>query len=339
MNETNKKSENTAGLLPVVSALVGNSLVVIIKFIGFAVSGSGVMFSEAIHSFADTSNQALLLIGIERSKKKADTEYSYGYGQERFLWALISACGIFFVGSGITIYHGINSLLHIEPVTLNLLVFVILAISFIFEGTTFLIAIRELKERNKGEFKKCLKNGDPTTLAVIFEDGVAVLGIVIAFLCILLTKFTGSLYWDSFGSIIIGVLLGVVAIVLINKNRGYLIGKNIPEDMKERIIEIMEADPMIEKVLDFKSSILDIGQYQIKCEVEFNGHLLIKELCRNESLKSEYETIKNDYDYFLKFCVNYVDRVPRLVGNKIDEIEAKIKKEIPELRHIDIEIN
>ena len=131
MNELNKKAEKTYGLLPVASALVGNFLIVIMKFIGFAISGYGVMFSEAIHSLADTSNQALLLVGIEKSKKKADTEYSYGYGQERFLWALISACGIFFVGSGVTVYHGINSLFHIEPVTLSLLVFIILAISFL----------------------------------------------------------------------------------------------------------------------------------------------------------------------------------------------------------------
>jgi zinc transporter 9 len=201
------------------------------------------------------------------------------------------------------------------------------------------MAVRELKKYNNTSFFDSLENGDPTTLAVFYEDGVAVIGIVIAFSSLILTKFTEKTYWDSAGSIIIGILLGVVAIMLINKNRSYLIGKNIPQKMKEKIIDIMESDPTIEKVLDFKSSILGIGQYQIKCEIEFNGNFLIKELSRNQSLKLEYESIKNDYDEFLKFCVDYVDRVPRLVGNKIDNIEDKIKKEFPELRHIDIEIN
>jgi solute carrier family 30 (zinc transporter), member 9 len=309
--KTKEETKKTSGLVPVFFALAGNAIITVLKFCGFLVSGSGAMFSEAVHSFADTANQGLLLVGIKKSMKQADDEYSYGYGQERFLWALISACGIFFLGAGVTIYHGISTLIHGKEIHLDITIFIILIISFAVEFCTFIMAIQELRHSRKGDFWDSLKNGDPATLAVVYEDGVAVLGI----------------------------LLGVVAIILINKNRTYLIGKNIPEEMKERIIEIMEADPTIEKVLDFKSSILDIGQYQIKCEVEFNGNFLIRELCKNRSLKQEFEEVRHDYDEFLRFCVDYVDRVPRLVGSKIDEIESRIKKEIPEMRHIDIEIN
>lgn len=335
-----KNSQKISGLFPVVCALAGNTFITIIKFIGFFISGSGSLFSEAIHSLADSFNQGLLMIGLKLSIKKADEDFSYGYGQERFLWALISACGIFFLGAGVTIYHGINSLMHKEIIHIGNIVFIILFVSFFIEIFTFISAFRELKKTSKeDDLLKILNNGDPTTIAVLYEDGVAVIGVLIALISIFLTKITGSFYWDAIGSILIGIMLGVVAVLLISKNRGYLIGKNIPEKTKERIIEILEAEPTIEKVLDFKSSVLDVNQYQIKCEVEFNGPALIRRVYKNEIIKSEYEIIKNDYGEFTKFLVDYIDKVPRLIGSQIDEIERKIQKEIPEIKHIDIEIN
>jgi len=340
MNIIANKNNRVSGFIPVIFALLGNAFITIIKFIGFFISGSGSLFSEAVHSLADSFNQGLLMIGLKLSTKKADDEFSYGYGQERFLWALISACGIFFLGAGVTIYHGISSLIHQEAPHIGNIIFIILFISIIIETCTFIFAYKELRKNNQGAgLSKMLREGDPTTIAVLYEDGVAVLGVLIALVSIYLTKITGSFYWDAAGSIIIGVLLGIVAILLIGKNRDYLIGKNIPEKMKEEIIEIMEADPTIEKVLDFKSSVLDVGQYQIKCEVEFNGPALIRKVYDSRLIKKEYDVIKNDYGEFTKFLVDYIDKVPRLMGSKIDEIEKKIQKEVPEIKHIDIEIN
>lgn len=340
LNFHSNKSAKVSGFIPVIFALFGNTFIAIIKFIGFFISGSGSLFSEAVHSLADTLNQGLLMVGLKLSTKKADEEFSYGYGQERFLWALISACGIFFLGAGVTIYHGINSLLHKETPHISPIIFIILLISIIIETLTFISAWRELKKNNKYNTPgDMLRDGDPTTIAVLYEDAVAVLGVLIALVSIFLTKITGNFYWDAIGSIIIGVLLGIVAILLINKNRDYLLGKNIPEEMKEKIIEIMEADPTIEKVLDFKSSVLDVGQYQIKCEVEFNGPALIRKVYDIGFIKEKYKIIRNDYGEFTKFLVDYIDKVPRLMGNKIDEIEKKIQKEVPEIKHIDIEIN
>ena len=173
----------------------------------------------------------------------------------------------------------------------------------------------------------------------MLEDAVAVLGVGIAFVSILLSKITGNFYWDSIGSIVIGLLMGAMAIILININRGFLMRKSIPEEIEERVIEILENDPAIEKVLDFKSTILDVGKYHIKCEVEFNGSALMHKMYRKNALKHEFEEMDNDYDEFLRFCVDYADRVPRMIGNKIDEVEKKIKDEISEIRHIDIEVN
>ncbi len=334
------QQKHVQGSLPVLFALLGNTGITIIKFGGFFASGSGAIFSEAIHSLADTINQGLLFVGLRGSVRDADEHFAYGYGKERFFWALISACGIFFLGAGVTIYHGIELLLTKEVPHIQPMLFWILLISFVVEGFTFLFALRELRRHHPTRpVKEVLRYGDPTTIAVLYEDGVAVLGVLIALGSILLTHYTGNPLWDALGSITIGLLLAVVAVMLIRKNRKYLIGMNIPESTRERIIEILEADPAIDRVIDFKSSVLDIGKYHMKCEVEFNGSALMKEIVENADLKGEFQDIQGDYAEFLRFLVAYVGRIPRLMGSRIDHIEKRIQKEFPEIKHIDIEIN
>ena len=329
------------GFVSVIAALIGNFVITILKAIGFAVSGSSSLFSEAVHSFADTANQALLMVGIVKSRRAPDEESSYGYGLERFFWALISACGVFFVGAGITIYHGVETLIHPGELIFKPEVFIILVISFVVEFITFTIAFRELWNE-RGEDATLLdtfRDGDPTVLAVVYEDGVAVFGVFVAGVSIGLSYITGNPAWDAMGSVVIGALLAWVAIVLILKNKHFLVEKSIPEEVKESIIEILVADPMIERVYDFKSSIVELGKYRAKCEVEVNGTALFKELSNGVMFKEDYETVKEDYQEFLRYIVDYTDRVPRVIGTRIDELEERIKKEIPSVRHIDIEIN
>lgn len=334
------KKHQPHGLVPVVAAILGNSIIMVIKFAGFFISGSSALFSEAIHSVADTLNQIFLLVGIKKSLRQADKEYAYGYGQERFFWALISACCIFFLGAGITTYNGINSLIHPEKLEINFLAYLVLAVSFIVESFTFYVAWRELKSAGPGKkLKILLKEGDPSTIAVLFEDGVALLGVTAAFIGILLTNTTGKYYWDAASSILIGLMLGVMALILINKNRGFLIKKSIPDEVKEKIIEILQADPVIERVLDFKSAVIDINQFRVKCEVELNGPALLQEILGGSTLHEEFDQVNDDFEEFKKFFVDYADRVPRVVGRKIDQLEKKIKSEVPGSVHIDIEVN
>lgn len=328
----------TSGLLSVIAALTGNLIITIIKFIGWTMSGSSALFSESIHSFADTMNQSLLLIGIKRSVRKADDAHTYGYGQERFLWALISACGIFFLGAGVTIYHGISTLTHPTQSNISFWTFAILFISFVVETFTLALAYRELRRAfPNGKLKAIFAHGDPTTIAVIYEDGVAVLGVLVAMISIALTKITGSHYWDSIGSITIGLMLGCVAVILINKNRQFLLRKAIPIEIQEDILEMLEREPAIEKVLDFKSTILDVGAYHVKCEIEFNGSHLMKHIQKN--LRDEFEEIDGDFEEFKKFTARFIDRVPRLLGEHINRIEERVQKKYPAVIHLDIEIN
>ena len=330
----------TAGRLPVIVAIIGDATVGLAKFAGFLVTGSGVMFSEAIHSLVDTLNQTLLLIGLKQSHRQANKEHPYGHGRERYIWALISACGIFFIGCGVTVYHGVDVLVNGHQFVYSSFAIVVLIIALAVESFSLWLAYRELRQRFPvANWKTINREGDPTTLAVVYEDGIAVIGVLIALLSLALVYFTGYAYWDAIGSIIIGILLGVAAIVLINKNRHYLITKSIPQGILKEVKEILMADPSIEKIYDFKSAIFDADKYLIKCDVEFNASALMKDLSKYNFLTNGYEDVQGDQEEFNKFCVEYLDRVPRLVGKKIDEIEKKIKDRFPQIVFIDIEIN
>ena len=334
------EARQTAGQIPVAAAVVGNALVTLIKAVAAFASGSSVMFSEAVHSLADTLNQILLLIGVRRSFKKPDIDFGYGYGNERFFWALLSACGIFFIGAGVTLYNGISSLIRPEPIEIHALVFIVLGASFIIEMFTFWIAIHGLKKSYPdATWRKRLRPADPATVAVYFEDGVELVGVAVAAASIGASYYTGNTIWDGLGSIVIGLLLAATAVILITKNRSYLLGRSIPEEEREEIIAALVAEPSIERVIDFKSTVLGVGVYRIKCEVEFNGPALFKEAYQRTALKEQYNEVKNDYEAFKRFCVDYADRIPRLMGKKIDEIETMLKKRFPAVAHIDIEIN
>lgn len=330
----------THGKKSVIAALLGNTFVTIIKTIVFFVTGSASMFAESIHSLADTLNQSLLLIGLKRSKKPADHIHGYGYGIERFFWSLISACGILFIGSGITIYHSIDSLMspHDEPYVFSTITIVVLIIALVIEGITLWVAIKELKKGQKFS-KKMFKDADPVLLAIIYEDSAAVLGVLIALIAQWVTYMTGYIVFDAVGGIIIGLILGILAVILIIKNHQYIIGKPLDETVTEEIIEELQKDPCIEHIVEFKSVAVDIGKYRIFATVEWNGSPLYEEIYEAGDLKEEFDSIKDDFKEFAKLMFKTTDRIPRLVGNHIDHIEKNIIEKFPQIAYVDIEIN
>jgi len=323
----------------VVYAFSGNLFITILKFAGYSVSLSPSLFSEAMHSLADTCNQGLLWLGVKRSKKKADQHHAYGYGAERFFWAVVSACGIFFLGAGVTILHGINSLSHPVAPQITSFIYFILAISFIIESFTLWKAYQEIYVDKDETFRENMKHADPISIAVFYEDTVAVLGIIAASISIIISNLTGNHMFDAFGSIIIGALLAIVAAVLLNTNRKYLLGKSIPKEMEEEIIEFLQNEKHIDKVLEFKSEILDVGKYHIKCEIEFNGYALVDEIFKSEDMEENFENVQGDYEEFKKFVIYQTNQTPRLVGRVIDSLEKEIKRKFPKVEHIDLEIN
>ena len=305
----------------VTTAISANLIVCTLKFIVGIMGGSASMLAEAIHSAADTANQALLLIGLKRSRIGPSKEYPFGRGQERFVWGLISACGIFFVGAGVTVYHGIISLLHHHEPEINKWTFWVLAVSFIAEGYSFFVALRQHRE------------GDTANLAVLLEDGAALLSLVLAAMAIILTKTTGQTYWDSTGSIIVGIILAVIAIILIKENLEYLIEKASPEELQEEVRRQIEAFPLVEDIKDIRMIVITPESHYVRAEVELNGYLLIKEM--EDSLREDFDEIR-DFSDFLQFCAAFANRVTRTVGAKIDEMEEQLMKKITYLKHVDI---
>jgi solute carrier family 30 (zinc transporter), member 9 len=203
-------------------SIVTNSLIAASKFFGYTVTGSPTLFAETIHSLADVGNQVLLKVGEIRAGKKADPEqHPFGMGQERFYWALVSAVSVFFLGCGVTLYHGITSVLHPEEVqAFTPLVIGLLLFALALELYTCLTALREI-----GGWKGLRENRSNTTvLAVLAEDGIALVGI-------LLTLFVAFSSWyfgpnatlDASVSIVVGIMLGAMAIWLANLNRRLLI--------------------------------------------------------------------------------------------------------------------
>jgi zinc transporter 9 len=330
----------TQGKKSVMAALLGNTFVTIVKAGVFFVSGSVSMFAEAIHSFADTLNQSLLLVGINRSLKPADSVRGYGYGIERFFWSLISACGILFIGSGVAIYHSVYSLFHAgEVVTeFSVLSLAVLILALIIESFTLYFAINELQKKRKFSFK-IFEDADPILLAIIYEDSVAVVGVVIAIIAQWLTYVTGSIVYDAVGGILIGLVLGFLSVLLIIKNHQYIIGKALSKEITEEVIETLEADPCVEKIIEFKSVAIDIGKYRIFATVEWNGSPLYEEIYEAGDLKMEFDEVKKDFKKFAKLMFKTTDRIPRLVGNHIDTIEKNIVAKFPQIAYVDIEIN
>ncbi len=302
-------------------AITANIVVASMKFAVAFMGGSASMLAEAIHSLADTTNQALLLIGLIRSKIGPTREFPFGRGQERFAWGLISACGIFFVGAGVTIYHGINSLLHPHTLEINKWTFAVLGVSFLAEGYSFLVAYRQKKE------------GDTANLAVLLEDGAALFSLVLAAIAIVLSQLTGQHYWDSIGSIIVGIILAVIAVFLIRENLEYLIEKASPEELQEEVRKVIESFPLVEDIKDIRMTIITPEAHTIRAEVELNGYLLVKEM--EDSLREDFEEIHTFGD-FLQFCAAFANRVTRTVGAKIDKMEETLKKKITYLKHVDI---
>jgi zinc transporter 9 len=321
-------------------ALLGNTLVTIAKFVAAYLSGSSVMFSEAVHSIADTVNQVLLLVGLQRSLKAPDDDFEYGYGNERFFWAILSACGIFFVGAGVTVYRGLHTLLDPHPIEFDAIVATVLALSFCIEAYTLVVALMSVRRSLPNvSWRTRIALADTASLAVILEDSIAVLGIVVAALSLALSYATGNPAWDAAGSVVIGVLLGVVAVILIMKNRAFLLGRAMPEELQTQVLALIQNDPDVKRIIDFKSVVLGTDVYRIKFEIEFQPAGLLRMLEGEEAAREEFREVQNDYEAFRLLQGQYAERLQRVMGKKIDELEQKVKTRYPSIRHIDIEVN
>ena len=326
----------------VYSAIGANTLVMFAKFAGFFFTGSGTMLAEGIHSMADVGNQALLIVGMKRSKLPADAEHPFGYGRDAFIWALMSAVGIFFIGCGVTVAHGVHGLLSDAPhevgdPTLNL---GILAFAFVAEGASLIIAVvgimKEAKSVGRGFWDHVRTTDDPFAVAVLLEDSAAVLGVVIAFACVLLGAITHQPWWDAVGSLVIGVLLGAVAIFLTAKNRAMLIGRSISKQDQDALEALLENDPAVEHVVLARGEVAGADAYRISAEIELDGHHLARLWLEGKEPDAVLAEI-GDVESMPVFLGEFADDIVEMVGDEVDRIEGRIREAIPRAQSVDLE--
>ena len=222
------------------AALIGNSLISVTKFVAAVITGSSAMMSEGIHSLVDTGNQILLLMGLKKAQKPADAQFPFGHGKEVYFWSFVVAIMIFAVGSGISIYEGFHSLSDPHEISNPMINYIVLVLAMIFEAFAWYFAWKEFRtaKGDRSYYEAVRKEKDPTTFVVLFEDSAAMLGLIVAFVGVFLTQFTGLLIFDGIASIIIGVILGATAIWLAHETKGLLIGESADQAIIDGIQEL-----------------------------------------------------------------------------------------------------
>jgi cation diffusion facilitator family transporter len=237
----------------VVIAFFANLAIAASKTVVALITGSASMLAESAHSWADTGNQILLYIADHRSRRAPDRSHPFGYGREAYVWAMLAAFGLFSAGAIVSIWHGVSQLSASggEEVSYTW-AYVVLAVAFLFEGTSFVQAFRqtrgEARTLQRDVLTHALETSDPTLRAVFAEDSAALVGLVIAGLGVFLHQVTGNPVYDAAGSIIVGLVLGVVAVVLINRNRVFLTGQETDGRLREAALDRLREMPEINRV-------------------------------------------------------------------------------------------
>lgn len=258
----------------VMLAGAANLSIAVAKAVAGLLSGSTALLAEAAHSVADTLNQAFLLTALKRSRRPADDKHPFGYGLERYFWSLLAAVGIFVLGAGFSIAEGIRAVLNPEPVEELAVAYGVLVISFVFEGVSWLKAVRQVRREAEAKGVSALEHlhegAEPAVKTVAFEDTAALIGLVIAAVGVTLSAVTGQEFWDGAASIAIGALLVVVAWTLGSENKAMLIGQALPEKVEKRIRATIASTPGVDSVVELLSLRLAPDQVLVVARVDLD---------------------------------------------------------------------
>ena len=264
----------------IIAALIGNFLIAVTKGIAAALSGSSAILSEAVHSFVDTGNEVLLLYGLKRAAKPPDKVHPYGYGRELYFWSFVVALLIFAVGAGVSAYEGFVHIRHPEPITDVWINFVVLGLAAIFEGVSWWFGWKAFSRvrRSRPIWDAFVASKDPTTFMVLFEDSAALLGIAIAAVA---TFFSWKLklpWIDGAGSVLIGLVLAIVAVLLARESKELLIGERASPELSAAVRETASEDPCVRQVVDITTSQMGPDQVIATISVEIDEDLRVPEV-------------------------------------------------------------
>ena len=325
-------------------AVLSNFIVLTLKLSTYMYTGSASLLSEAIHSLADLCNQILLAIGIALSTRDPSPDHPYGFATARYIYSLMSGMSVFFLGAGLSVYHGVTSFYHAPEYTSLPVALLVLGGSFVIESITLTMAVFQIREaaRLSGvTFRDYILRGrDPSSVAVLLEDSVSVLGVLTAGTCLTLTYATGNHIYDAIGSVCIGGLLGAVALFLIKRNSDALIGRSIPPERLRHIIDLLESDRVIRSVHDVKALDLGADTIRFKAEINFDGHELARVHLEKQNMASLLETARaiEGQDELYAFLLSHGEQIIDTLAVEVDRLEKEIKKRFPEAKHVDLEV-
>lgn len=256
-------------------AFASNVLVAIAKTIAAVITGSASILAEAAHSWADTGNEVFLLVADRRARRPPDRMHPLGHGREAYVWALLAALGLFVAGAAVSVTRGVQELLNPEPASNFVLGYVVLAVSFVLEGISFVRSVRQTRPAaelfQRDLLTQVLATSDPTLRAVFAEDAAALIGLVVAALGLGAHQLTGSAVPDAVGSILVGVLLAAVALVLINRNRQFLVGEEVDPLVRAAVLAQLLADPAVARVTYLRLEIVGPRLVSIIGNVDLTG--------------------------------------------------------------------
>jgi len=286
----------------VYGAIAANVAIAVTKFIVAGITGSPSMLSEGIHSVVDTANDGLLLVGMARSKKKPSVTHPFGHGRELYFWSLIVGVLIFGVGGGVSMYEGLLHVIKPHELEDPFWNYIVLAISAVFEGASFTIALRQFNE-TRGDtplLQAVHVSKDPSTYTVVAEDGAALAGLALAAIGVYASHALDKPEIDGMASILIGLLLCGVALLLIRESRGLLVGEGVKPETIQAIREIVTGEPHVKDLGPVLSMYLGAEEVLLTIDVHFAGHLSAAETAATirrmeKEIRSRFPKIKRIY--------------------------------------------
>lgn len=274
-------ADSNASKLSLYGGIAANVAIAISKFVAAYFTGSSAMLSEGIHSLVDTGNGGLLLYGTARSQRPADAEHPFGHSKELYFWGLIVAVLIFAIGGGMSFYEGIQHLQHPEPLEAAGWNYVVLGISFLFESLAFYLSVKALlaqADANVGFVKMLRTSRDPAVFASVMENLAALLGLALAGLGVFLGHWLNNPYFDGGASIAIGLLLMLVAIFLVGRTKGLLVGTGVDAATLANLERIARAQPQVRGIRSPLTMYLGPNDIIMALDVDFADNLSSNEV-------------------------------------------------------------
>jgi cation diffusion facilitator family transporter len=293
----------------VIAALVGNLAIAVTKGIAASLSGSSAMLSEAVHSMVDSGNEVLLLYGQHRANKPPDRLHPLGYGREIYFWSFVVALLIFALGAGVSLYEGVKHIQRPEPMTDPLVNYAVYVASAVFEGVSWWFGWSAFQRvrGNAALFAAVHASKDPPSFMVLFEDSAALVGLVIAAIATALSMQLGQPWIDGAGSILIGLVLAVVAVLLARESKDLLIGERARPELSEAIRDAAQREPGVIAVEGILTSQLGPDQVIATVGVQFDDRLRTPDIERIIG-HLENELRKNHPELFRVFVRPHPDQ-------------------------------